>query len=149
MSCDCLRLRTEVRPIDKRLQREQSNPFLRQTFSTCKREYNMLKKKLKSNFFKSFMNKINDLDQKDSKSFWKSINSLRHSKNKSVNPISATKWVEHYNVYWQTPVDFSLSSDVEETKDDWCSLDYPFNCKEVKKGISKLKSGKSNGPDLT
>jgi hypothetical protein len=99
MSCDCLRLRTEVRPIDKRLQREQSNPFLRQTFSTCKREYNMLKKKLKSNFFKSFMNKINDLDQKDSKSFWKSINSLRHSKNKSVNPISATKWVEHYNVY--------------------------------------------------
>ena len=61
----------------------------------------MLKKKLKSNFFKSFMNKINDLDQKDSRSFWKSINSLRHSKNKSVNlnPISATKWVEHYNFY--------------------------------------------------
>jgi hypothetical protein len=59
----------------------------------------MLKKKLKSNFFKSFMNKINDLDQKDSKSFWKSINSLRHSKKKFVNPISATKWVEHYNFY--------------------------------------------------
>ena len=55
----------------------------------------MLKKKLKSNFFKSFMNKINDLDKKDSKSFWKSINSLRHSKNKSVNPISATKWMKH------------------------------------------------------
>jgi hypothetical protein len=34
------------------------------------------------------MNKIDDFDQKDSKSFWKSINSLRHSKNKSVNPIS-------------------------------------------------------------
>jgi hypothetical protein len=129
MSCDCLRLRTEVRPIGKRLQREQSNPFLRQTFSTCKREYNMLKKKLKSNFFKSFMNKINDLDQKDSKSFWKSINSLRHSKNKSVNPISATKWVEHYKFLLTDPssFNFSLFSDVEETKDDLCSLDYTFN----------------------
>ena len=38
MSYDCLRLRTEVRSIGKRLQREQKNPFLRQTFSTCKRE---------------------------------------------------------------------------------------------------------------
>jgi hypothetical protein len=70
MSYDCLRLRTEVRFIGKRLQREQNNPFLRQTFSICKREYDMLKKKLKSNFLKSFMNKINDFDQKDSKSFW-------------------------------------------------------------------------------
>ena len=44
--------------------------------------------------------------------------------------------------------DFNLSIDLEETKDDLCSLDYRFNCKEVKKGISKLKSGKSNEPDL-
>jgi hypothetical protein len=50
MSHDCLRLRTEVRFIGKKLQRKQNNSFLRQTFSTCKREYNMLKKKLKSNF---------------------------------------------------------------------------------------------------
>jgi hypothetical protein len=96
------------------------------------------------------MNKINDLVQKDSKSFWKSINSLRHSKNRSVNLILATKWVEHYKFLLTDPssFNFSLSSDVEETKDDLCSLDYTFNCKEVKKGISKLKSGKSNGPDL-
>jgi hypothetical protein len=75
------------------------------------------------------MNKINDLDQKDSKSFWKSINSLRHSKNKSVNPISATKWVEHYKFLLTDPssFNFSLFSDVEETKDDLCSLDYTFN----------------------
>jgi hypothetical protein len=74
----------------------------------------MLKKKLKSNFFKSFMNKINDLVQKDSKSFWKSINSLRHSKNRSVNLILATKWVEHYKILLTDPssFNFSLSSDV-------------------------------------
>ena len=75
------------------------------------------------------MNKINDLVQKDSKSFWKSINSLRHSKNRSVNLILATKWVEHYKFLLTDPssFNFSLFSDVEETKDDLCSLDYTFN----------------------
>ena len=59
--------------------------------------------------------------------------------------------MEHYKVFLLTDpnsFDVSLSSDLEETKDDLCSLYYTFNCKEVKKGISKLKSGKSNGPDL-
>ena len=37
-SYDCLRLRTEVRFIGKRHQREQNNPFLRQTFSTVARQ---------------------------------------------------------------------------------------------------------------
>jgi hypothetical protein len=51
-----------------------------------------------------------------------------------------------FHCFWKfltepSSFDFSLSSDLEETKDDVCSL-------EVKKDISKLKSGKINGPDL-
>jgi hypothetical protein len=29
-----------------------------------------------------------------------------------------------------------------------CSLDFPFTCSEIKKGIRKLKNGKKEGPDL-
>ena len=150
MSNDCLKMRSDVRSLGKRLQKEPNNMFLRQSFSRARKNYNLLKKKLKSEFFKMFLNKVNDLDEKESKSFWKSINSLRHSGHTASNPISAKEWTEHYKSLFTdlNCTNFDLNSDLEGTKDNFSSLDYAFNCNEVKKGIKDLKSGKSGGPDL-
>lgn len=143
-------MRSNVRSLGKRLQKEPNNMFLRQSFSRACKNYNLFKKKLKSEFFKKFLNKVNDLDEKESKSFWKSINCLKHSGHTASNPISAKEWTEHYKSLFTdlNCSNFNLNNDLEGTKDNFSPLDYAFNCSEVKRGIKDLKSGKSGGPDF-
>jgi hypothetical protein len=48
--------------VGKRLQKDPTNTFLRHTYSIHVKQYNRLKKSLKSAFYKTFIDKINTLD---------------------------------------------------------------------------------------
>ena len=48
-------------------------------------------------------------------------------------------------LYSEKSSDLDLT-DIEMTTD--CPLDYPFNCKEIRKGTVKLKNNKQPGLDL-
>jgi hypothetical protein len=51
-------------------------------------------------------------------------------------------------VFINTNLEGNTPSDLENTNENFCQLDYPFTFNEVKKGINKLKTGKASGPDL-
>jgi hypothetical protein len=68
MSYDCLKMGQAIRSLGKRLQKDPTNTFLRHTYSIHVKQYNRLKKSLKSAFYKTFIDKINTLDHKERKS---------------------------------------------------------------------------------
>ncbi|VDI49051.1 Hypothetical predicted protein [Mytilus galloprovincialis] len=140
MSNDCLLLRKEVRSLGKRLQKDKNNANLRQTYSNCVKHYNKQKKSLKAEFYRTFISKLNSLEHKDSKSFWKSINDLKNNHQQAPSPLSKQEWVEHYKSLLNSRSELNFPDDLETSKDNHCSLDYPFTCNEVKKGITRLKS---------
>jgi hypothetical protein len=74
LSYDCLLLRKEIRTLDNKLAKEPHDNALRLTFSNCRREYNRLKNKLKRDYFKIFLEQVNELNPKNTKEFWNSIN---------------------------------------------------------------------------
>ncbi|CAG2223224.1 unnamed protein product [Mytilus edulis] len=92
MSNDCLLLRKEVRSLGKRLQKDKNNANLRQTYSNCVKHYNKQKKSLKAEFYRTFISKLNSLEHKDSKSFWKSINNLKNNHQQAPSPLSKQEW---------------------------------------------------------
>ncbi|CAG2252864.1 unnamed protein product [Mytilus edulis] len=145
MSNDCLLLRKEVRSLGKRLQKDKNNANLRQTYSNCVKHYNKQKKSLKAEFYRTFISKLNSLEHKDSKSFWKSINDLKNNHQQAPSPLSKQEWVEHYKSLLNSDSELNFPDDLETSKDNHCSLDYPFTCNEVKKGITRLKSETPNG----
>ncbi|CAC5408817.1 unnamed protein product [Mytilus coruscus] len=77
MTNDCLLLRKEVCSVGNRLAKAPNNNALRLTYCNCKREYNKLKNKLDKVFFQSLIKQINDINPKNTKEFWGSINNYK------------------------------------------------------------------------
>ena len=50
MSSNCLLLRSEVRSLGKKLQKDPKNVWIKQTFSNCVKEHNKLRTHLKKSF---------------------------------------------------------------------------------------------------
>jgi hypothetical protein len=51
--------------------------------------------------------------------------------------------VDHYKSLLNTHLEGNTPSDLENTKENFCQLNYSFTFNEVKKGIKKLKIGKA------
>ena len=113
-------MRQEIRSLGKRLQNDPMNTFLRHTYSIHVKQYNRLKKSLKSAFYKTFIDKINTFNRKEGKSFWNSINSLKNNNNKSPSPLSLEEWVDHYKSLLNTNLERNTHSDLENTKENFC-----------------------------
>ena len=67
----------------------------------------------------------------------------------SLNSVSESEWVEYYKSLLD-----NYSSDLTRAEPNLgtaqapSSLDFPFNCSEIKKGIKWLKNSKKEGTDL-
>jgi hypothetical protein len=109
-------MRQEIRSLGKRLQKDPMNTFLRHTYSIHVKQYNRLKKSLKSAFYKTFIDKINTLDHKEGTSFWNSINSPKNNNNKYPSTISMEEWVDHYKSLLNTNLEGNTPSHLENTK---------------------------------
>ncbi|CAG2240208.1 unnamed protein product [Mytilus edulis] len=152
MSNDCLLLRKEVRSLGNRLAKAPNNNALRLTYCNCKREYNKLKNKLKKDFFHSLIKQINEINPKNTKEFWGSINNYKKKNNNCEPAISAKEWEIHYkNLLASSNNDKTdTNQNIENKNQNFSntSLNVPITCKEIKDCIKKLKKGKSGGPDL-
>jgi hypothetical protein len=136
MSNNCLLLRRELRSLGKKLQKDHKNIWTRITYCNCVREYNKLKKHLKHQLFSSFIFEINNIAPRDSKQFWQSLRKIKKRQTVSSNSISESEWVEYYKSLLD-----NYSSDLTRAEPNLgtaqapSSLDFPFNCSEIKKGI--------------
>jgi len=128
-----------------KLAKEPHNNALRLTFSNCRREYNRLKNKLKRDYFKMFLEHVSELNPKNTKEFWKSINNIKKRETPQESPTS----MKDFNSLFINDNSDNLNSDCLENMDNDASpLNIPFTCKEIKDGIKTLKRGKNGGPDL-
>jgi hypothetical protein len=112
MSNDCLLLRKEVRTLDNTLAKEPHNNALRLTFSNCRREYNRLKNKLKRVYFKMFLQHVSELNPKNTKEFWNSINNIKKEKPHRGSPTSMKNWQNHFESLFINDNSDNLNSDI-------------------------------------
>ena len=111
--------------------------------------YNRLKNKLKRDYFKMFLEQVNELNPKNTKEFWNSINNLHKRESPQESPISMKDWQNHFKSLFINGNSDNLNSDILKNVDnDTSPQNIPFTCKEIKDGLKTLKRGKSGGPDL-
>ena len=128
-----------------------NNIDLRKTFIKVRNDYNRLRKKKRSEYVKKISNQLEDTRNKNPKLFWKTLNDMKGSNNKSSNVKSISEWTHYFEELYK-PNDNELNFDEEinaflSDKSTSHDLDFPFNCKEVRKGLSNLKVNKKEGID--
>lgn len=146
MSNDGLLLRKELRSLANRLAKDPKNNALRLTFCNCRREYNKLRNKLKKDFFNSIIKDIDEINPKNTKDFWKSINKYKKKENVADPIIPIKSWEDHYkNLLISEENNSECKITLDQLTPDQDILNIPFSCKEIKDGINKLKKGKAGG----
>ena len=140
---DCLLLRKEVRNLGKKVHKYPNNCELRHAFTNCRKEYNKLRKYLKSNFYNGIAEEINSLSPQNSKNFWSKIKENKLSKT-NAEAVGISDFVDHYKSLLNTQYTDEDNSKYHYHKLDMKPnpLDYLFTEVEIKQGISKLKNGK-------
>ena len=142
---NCLMMRKELRKLGKRLQLDSNNSDLNMAFHRLKKEYNKTLKLYKDKFFKEVGNQLNTLHETDPKLFWRTIDNLSDKGRDTSNPIKLSEWFNYLSdLYSEDNPNLNLETLEQITKGP---LDYAFNCKEVKQGISRLKNNKQPGLD--
>ncbi len=118
-----------------------------------KRLYEKNVKLTKSDLKNELLSKLEDLQEKDSKAYWDIFSKVRNGKNtKSETPISADEWTDHYESLYSKPCeddkDILYRLQAKEIEQTYAKeLDGKITDKEIYSLISKMKTGKSPGPD--
>ena len=90
----------------------------------------------------------NSINPNSTKKFWKSLKNKMQNDHKAESPIQLTDWVKHFQTLLNSG-EHSTSININDLNImENKPLDFPFTPKEVKIGISSLKSGKCSGVDL-
>lgn len=147
---NCLFLKRELNNISKKLQKFPDDYHLKSTYHRFRKEYKKMLKDTKHNYFKSIVNTLDTLQEKDPKMFWKTLDNLRQDVKNQENPISISAWVEYLKQLYTDNVNDSSFTllNLEEDSINNKDLDFAFTCKEVKDGIKNLKRNKQPGIDF-
>lgn len=143
---NCYIMKRELRKLGRRLQIDSNNYNLKFAFHKLKKEYNKTLKWTQHKFFKSIIEQLDTLHENEPKTFWKTLDHLSNKKSNNTNPITLSSWYNYLSeLYSEKNSDLDLSKLDVNTM---CPLDYPFNCKEIRTGIVKMKNNKQPGLDL-
>ena len=94
----------------------------------------------------SHLSKQTKNNENDPKAFWKTCDNLNKKDTQPSIPILMASWFANLsNLYSENNDDLDLINLESVTAGP---LDFPFTCKEVRKGISKLKNNEQPGLDL-
>ena len=144
---DCQKMRSEIRNIGKRVQKNPLNHDLKISYFRAVKEYKLLNKKTKRAIFQNLYDQFNELSDDNPKVFWKLIDRIKYVDKRTENPININDWLKHFkNLLTENPTepkDFSFKPDTYVD-----ILNSPINCKEVKCAIKQLNNSKSAGIDL-
>ncbi len=149
----CYKIRTQLHYIRGLMEKYPYNRDIRRCYYNVKRMYEKSVKLSKSELKNTLLNRLEDLQEKDSKTYWDLFNKIRNGKNiTKMSPISATEWLEHYKSLYSKPEedDIEILHDLhaqEMKQQSVHELDEEITDKELYLLIKKLKNGKSPGPD--
>ena len=146
MTNDISQLKREVQRLGRKVQNKPKDSNLLHAFKNAKLELNIMKKKLKHEFYNAITNRIDGLNQNNSKDFWKVLKKNKTSSNSNSSP-SLQAFVNHYKTLLCSEGNDAYESIDDSKIQNLNPLDYPFTYREVKLGIKNLKIGKSPGQD--
>ena len=89
--------------------------------------YNRLKNKLKRDYFKMFLEQVNELNPKNTKEYWNSINNFKKWETPQESPISMKDWPkDHFKFLFINDNSDNLISDILENVDNDASPLYSW-----------------------
>ena len=93
----CHSLKKELRNLGYLVSKYPNDPFLRQKFFSTKKEYKRLIKRLKRNFQSDMLNKIQLMEDRNPKEFWKLVNSIKSRQSAGVSDeVSPVEWYGYF-----------------------------------------------------
>lgn len=109
------------------------------TMYSLRKQYNLARKQLKSNFYSSLPDKVN-ASYNNTKQFWRNFNTCKSKQFESTSAISMEDWVNHFLTLLTSNEYNPIELDLDNTNIDGLSpLDFPFTCRGVKIGILTIE----------
>ena len=147
---DCLTLRQTLKSLGRKVLNNPNNIHLRKTFIKVRNDYNRLRKKKRKEYIKRISTQLEETRNNNPKLFWKTLNDMKCN-TKTSNVKSISDWTHYFETLYK-PNDNKHNFDEEITSflsnnSTSHDLDFPFTCKEVRNGLSKLKINKAEGVD--
>ena len=112
MDQDCFYLRRSLKSLGRKVLNNPNNIDLRKTCIKVGNVYNKLRKKKLSEYVKNILNQLEDTRNNNPKLFWKTLNDMKGSNNKSSNVKSISEWTHYFEELYK-PNDNGLNFDEE------------------------------------
>ena len=151
----CYEMSKRLKLISKLVTKSPFNPYLRGSLVTTKKEYNKLIKYKKREWKNEMINKLENMESKNSKEYWNLIEKIKGEKERKN--ISDPEYFQNFfkKIYSEETCDMddfhkNIKHEVNELlKHDKSNrlFDAEITIDEVKKYIKELKNNKAGGPD--
>jgi len=153
---DCKVLSNEMKTLARCIKYNPSNLVLVHRYHSLKKKYKKLLNKKKQSFRNDLFKMMDNLHDRDPKTFWNIYNDLCDNNNKvsSKNPIAPREWLNHFIGLMNRNIQHSDEQFSAMIDDFWTNvnlnahdLDLDFSCKEIIDAARQLKKNKSPGID--
>ena len=150
-------MKREVQKLGANMTKDPFNKTTRLVFYALRKKVRRANKEMKRLFIKNIVTKLDKLQNKDPKSFWKLINELHNINHKEIDDptssISPGEWINYYKQLNSSKVPKLVEEtfkDLLNKNEKWktfSELDYTITEKEIIEATNKLKNGKAAGTD--
>ena len=103
----------------------------------------------------TLLTQLSDMNEKDPKAFWKTLDKVKNLDVKENNPINLHAWQEYFKSLLNSEegitdmtVNQNLDRDITPDTYNDQDLNKGFSCKELKLALTSLKNSKAAGIDL-
>lgn len=150
---DCVHLKKDLAVRLKLMTQYPHNRKYREDYYKFRRFYRKSIKNKEMMYKDNLLKQLESLKENDSKSYWSLLDKLRNknTKQSQTDSITADEWQHYFKKLSFENYDYSLNSKIsllEKENENNIALDYKISEKELHMCISKLKKGRTNGPDL-
>ena len=150
----CYEMSKKLKNVAKLFSKSPSNPHIRGSFCKTKKEYKKLIKMKKREWTNNMIAKLEDIETKDPKEYWKIVNELRENK-KSETSFNTKTFSDFFQDLFSADKtkseslnDQNVENFVKESLEKIQDPDEPdFTMKELNFAIKWLKKNKAVGPD--
>ena len=135
--------------------KENHNPFIRGSFYKCLKSYRKIRRSKIRKFKQDILDKLDNLQENDPKSYWKLLDELKNktnnNKEKPENNISPKEWKEYFEnlntIKYQNQELEEMKQKLNSVENDtvFNELDYTISSDEISKAIKSLKNSKACG----
>ena len=147
----CYEVGKRLKLVAKLTMDSPGNPYLRGSLVKTRKEYKKLLKLKKKEWKNSMIQKLESIEEKDPKEYWKLINDLRENKKSGSTSEDAELFTDFFEKLYskKNPEGHSLKEEFVKAKleDFNFQKEVDFSIEELRKAIQMLKRNKSAGQD--